>query len=144
MAGPEFTPEQLYQQAQANVPAFILGTIAFFKEQHRSVEEWVTFIGNRFVPAWEEVKGQGAKAALEQVMQNFASAGGSFRWLAGDESKAEAVMTDWPPADLLELFDLTQEDVDALYEIFKPIATSLNLKYTWHREGNQVTFMFAR
>jgi hypothetical protein len=39
MAVPEFTSEQLYEQAQGNVIAFVGGTIAFFKEQHRPVEE---------------------------------------------------------------------------------------------------------
>jgi hypothetical protein len=144
MTGPEFTPEQLYERAQGNVTAFVLGTIAFFKEQHRPVEEWVTYIGNRFASAWEQVKGQGAKAALEEVVLNFASAGGSLRSFSGDESKAEAVVTDWPPSDFLELFGLAQEDIDAFYEIFNPIATYLNLQYTWHREGNLVSFTFTR
>lgn len=144
MAGPEFTSEQLYENAQGNVTAFVVGTIAFFKEQHRPAEEWVTYIGNQFATSWEQVKGQGAKAALEAAVLNFISAGGSLRSFSGDEFKAEAVLTAWPPSDFLGLFGLAQEDFDPFYEIFNPIATSLNLKYTWHRENNQVTIMFMR
>jgi len=116
MAGPEFTSEQLYEQAQGNATAFVLGTIAFFKEQHRPVGEWVTYMGNLFAPSWESVKGQGAKAALEAAVLNFVSVGGSLRSFSGDDSKAEAVLTDWPPSDFLELLGLTLEDFDAFNE----------------------------
>ena len=144
MAGPEFTSEQLYEQAQGNATAFILSTISFCKEQHYPIEEWVTHVGNLFASGWESVKGQGAKAALEAAVLNFVSVGGSLRSFSGDDSKAEAILTDWPPSDLLEVFGLTIEDVDAFNDIFAPIATWLHLHYTWHREGNQLTITFMR
>ncbi len=144
MTGHEFTSEQLYQQAQANLTAFILGTMAYLKEQGRTPQEWVTFIGNRFAPGWEFVKGQGAKAAMQSVVVNLLSAGGSLHSLTGDDAQAEAVIADWPSADVLEFFGLSLEDVDPLHTIFTPIAASLNLRYEWHRAGNQVTFRFSR
>jgi hypothetical protein len=144
MTGPEFTSEQLYERAQGNVTAFVLCTIAFFKEQHRPVEEWVTYIGNRFASSWEQVKGQGANVALEQIVLNFVSSGGNLRSFSGDESRAEAVVTDWPPSDFLEMIGLAPEDIDPFYAIFNPIASYLNLHYTWHREGSLVSFTVTR
>ena len=139
-----FATEQLYEQAQGNLTSFILGTIAYLKEQSRAPEEWVTFIGNRFAPSWESVKDQGAKAAMQLVVLNYLSAGGSLHSLTGDDAKAEAVIADWPAADTLELLGLALQDVDPFHAIFNPIAAYLNLRYEWHRAGNQVTFRFSR
>jgi hypothetical protein len=143
MTGHEFTSEQLYQQAQGNLTAFIVGTMAYLKEQGRTPEEWVTSIGKRFAPGWESEKGR-AKVAMQSVVLNLLSAGGSLHSLTGDDTQAEAVIADWPSADVLELFGLSLEDVDPIHTIFTPIAASLNLRYEWHRAGNQVTFRFSR
>ncbi len=144
MAQLEFTSEELYQQAQGNITAFVLATFAYLKESGQQPDEWVAFVGNRFAPGWQSLKDQGAKAAMQSLALNFLSGGADFQSFSGDETRAEAVMINWPPADFLEELGLTQQDVDAFYDIFKPIATSLGLNYAWHREGNQVTFTFAR
>ena len=144
MAQLEFTSEELYEQAQGNVTAFILTTIAYFKESGQKPDEWITFVGDRFAPGWQSLKDQGAKAALQALALNFLSGGAHLQSFSGDETGAEAVLVDWPPTDILEMLGLNQHDVDAFYEIFKPIATLLGLSYTWHRKGNQVTFTFAR
>lgn len=139
-----FTSEQLYEQAQGNLTAFILGTIAYFKGQGRTPQEWLTFIGNRFAPGWEDVRGQGAKAAMNFVVLNLLSGGGRLQSLTGDEAQAEAVIADWPSADILKLFGLTLEDVDPFHTIFNPVADLLKLRYEWQRAGNQLTFRFSR
>lgn len=144
MAQLEFTSEELYEQAQGNVTAFILTTIAYFKESGQKPDEWITFVGDRFAPGWQSLEDQGAKAAMQALALNFLSGGAHLQSFSGDETRAEAVMIDWPPTDILEMLGLSQHDVDAFYEIFKPIATLLGLSYTWHREGNQVRFTFAR
>jgi hypothetical protein len=144
MTGHEFTSEQLYEQAQGNLTAFILGTIAYLKGQGRTPQEWVTFIGNRFAPGWESLRGQGAKAAMNSLVLNFLTGGGRLQSLTGDEAQAEAVIADWPSADILELFGLTLEDVDPFHTIFNPVADLLNLRYEWQRAGNLLTFRYSR
>ena len=144
MTGPEFTAEEISRQAQGNLTAFILGTIAYFKEQGQTPQEWVTFIGKRFAPFWEAVKGQGARAALEATVLNFVSSGGTVQAFEGDENHAEATVADWPPAELVQALGLTLEDIDHFYEIFKPIAAYLNLRYNWHRQGDRITMTFTR
>ena len=139
----EFTSEQVSQQAQGNLNAFILGTNAYLKGQDQTSQEWVMFLGKRFAPLWEEVKGQGARAAMEATVLNFVSAGGTVQAFEGDEIRAEAIIGDWPAAELLGLLGLTLEDVDPFYEIFTPVAAYLNLRFAWHREGNQVTFTYT-
>ena len=144
MTGPEFTSEHVFQQAQGNLTAFILGTIAYFKEQGRTPQEWVTFIGKKFAPSWDDVKGQGAKAAMEVAVLNFVSTGGTVQAFIGDETRAEAIVANWPPAELMQPFGLTLEDIDPFHEIFNPIAAYLNLRYAWHRQDNQITMTFTR
>ena len=116
----------------------------YLKGQGRTPQEWVSFIGSQFAPRWEEVKGQGARTAMNFVALSILSAGGSLQSLTGDETQAEAVIADWPSPDFLELSGLTLEDVDPFYTIFNPIADFLNLRYEWQRAGNQLTFRFAR
>lgn len=144
MTSPEFTTEQLYQQAQGNQTGFILATIAYFKEQGQTPQEWVTFVGKQFAPFWDEVKDQGARAAMQAVVVNFVSAGGTVQSLSGDETQAEASVANWPPADLMQHLGLTLEDIDPFYEIFTPVAAFLNLRYAWRRQGNQITFELSQ
>jgi hypothetical protein len=144
MTGPEFTTEQLYKQAQGNVTAFILGAMAYLKKQGQGPEQLVSFLGNQFSPLWLSLQGQGARVAMEQLVLNFLSGGGHLYSFSGDENKAEAVITDWPPVDMVEFLGMTLEDVEPFFDIFNPIGEALNLDYEWHREGNQITFQFAR
>ena len=144
MAEHEFTTEQLFEQAQGNATAAILGAIAYLKEQGQAPEEWIAFMGKRLAPGWAEVKGQGAKAAMRYVVMNGLSIGGNLLSLTGDEMHAEAVITDWPSDETLEFIGLTREDVDPLLAIYDPIAAYLNLRYEAQRTGSQVTYRISQ
>lgn len=49
-----------------------------------------------------------------------------------------------PSSDLLKIFGLSRDEADAIWDIFKPIATFLNLEYTWSRERDEVTLKLSR
>ncbi len=139
-----FTTEQVLQQAQGNVNAVLLGTIAYLKDHHQSPDDWSASLGQRFAPSWESLKGHGAKEVARMAAFNLVSFGGTLRSLSGDESRAEAVIDGWPSSEWLESFYITLSDADAMWGAFEPIGTYLGLRFHWQREGNAVKITFSR
>ncbi len=139
-----FTTEQVLEQAQGNANAVALGTIAYLKDHHMSLDDWSAWLGQRFAPSWESLKGYGAKETTRMAAFNLVSFGGTLRSLSGDESRAEAVIEGWPSAEWLELFHMTQADADAMWEALEPIGAYLGLRFQWQREGNAVKITFSR
>jgi hypothetical protein len=137
-----FTPEQILESAQGNVNGLCLVAIAYLKEHNLSLDEFWSFVGHRLAPSW----GQGASAdeVASGAALNMVSGGCKLRLLSGDESKAEAVLAEWPPEGDLTFFGLTQQEADSVWGIFGPIAESLGYEYAWHRQGDQVTMTFTR
>jgi hypothetical protein len=118
--------------------------MAYLKERGLTVEEWVAYIGRRFAPGWEGLRGQGAAAAARAAALNAVSAGGELVALSGDEARAEAIVSGWPDAALLELAGLTRDDADAFLATFVPIAEHLGLRFAWRREDDRVVLTFTR
>ncbi len=92
-----FDRELILEHAQGNAMGFVLATITFCRERGIPVEEWSAFVGERFARGWSELRGQGARAAMEVLALNIVSCGASLEALTGDESRAEAVVSRWPP-----------------------------------------------
>ena len=78
-ANTEFTPEELLSQAQGNATAFVLTTFAFLKERGLSVDDYVTYFGNRFASDWEELRGQPVAEVARTAALNVVSVGGTLR-----------------------------------------------------------------
>lgn len=64
--------------------------------------------------------------------------------IAGDDDLASATIAHVPSSDALKFFGLTRNNADAIWDIFKPIATSLKLWYSWSRQQDEVTFKLSR
>ena len=52
-------------------------------------------------------------------------------------------MAGWPNEQALAYFGLTQEDADALNELYGPIAERLGLRFAWRRDGDAVVMNFS-
>src|SRR5918912_3215472 len=109
---PMFSSELLAQQAQANVTSILLATIAFLKEQDQSPGQWATFVGQRFAPSWEEMKGHSARDIAEMAALNMASGGATLRSVSGNASNASAVLSDWPSEEILKFAGVSRDDAD--------------------------------
>jgi hypothetical protein len=142
--GADFTPEQLLRQAQGNATGTVLITIAYLKERGLPVEDWVAFIGQQFARGWGDPQGRGAADVARIAALNVVSVGGELVALSGDDTRAEAVVSGWPPAAMLELAGISRDDADAFNDAFGPIAAHLGLRFAWRREGDRVVLAFAR
>ena len=72
---------------------------------------------------------------LHEVSVNLAAAGGQVLALSGNAAQAEAALSDWVSDDVRTILGLSRDDTDALWDLYKPIATYLELQYTWARVG---------
>lgn len=137
-----FTQQSIEEQARGNVNALILGSLAYARAQGHDGHHWATFMGHAFVPSWTSVTS--AHQAATSLALNCASAGMRIVSVTGDEARGEAVTGDWPDADNLAFFGLSQADADEFWDIFAPIAQSLGLIYAWRRDGDQLHFSFTK
>ena len=141
---PIFSSELLAQQAQANVSSILLATIAYLKEQNQSVGQWATFVGQRFAPSWEEMKGHGARDIAEMAALNMASGGATLRSVSGNASEASALLSNWPSEEMLNFAGVSQDDADTFLDVFNPIAEYLGLRFSRQRQGDELTITFSR
>ena len=144
MAEHPFNFEQIRHQAQENALAFLLASVVYFKEHGHSPHQFIAAVGNTLAPRWEDLKGHGAEVVMDTLALHIVSLGGTLVAKAGDDALAFATFTHVPSPDVLKSFDLTRYEADAIWDIFKPIATSLKLWYTWSREQDEVTFKLSR
>ncbi len=140
----QFTSDQLLEQARGNATALTLATFAFFKAQGWALEQLVDFMGTQLARGWETMRGQGAINTMDFVALNMVSYGAKLESLAGDDSKATAIISNWPPRQWLDYFGLTAKDVDAWADLFKPIAASLNLNYERSNDGEKLVYTISR
>jgi hypothetical protein len=140
----EFTKDEVLQQAKANAQALSLVAIGYMKEKGLPLDEFWSFVGEKFTLGWDSLKGKGARVAIRVFALNMVSVGGTLESLSGDEARAEAVIANWPSPDLLQAFGVSGGDVDRMYAVFKPIADLLELGYEWHRKGGRVTLILSQ
>ena len=144
MAEPKFTYEQIRHQAQEDALAYLLTSVVYFKEQNRPPHEFITFVGNTLVPVWKKLKGHDTLVVMDALALHMVSLGATIVSMKGNDELVFATFARVPSSDLLKIFGLSRDEADAIWNIFKPIATFLNLEYTWSREQDEVTFKLAR
>ena len=140
----EFTTEEVMSQAQGNATAFALASIAYAKEHDLAVEEYVAFVGQKFAPGWEELRGQSLREVARMAALNWVSVGGGLSSLSGDDQRAEVVIAGWPGEEELSELGVTQADSEPLWNIFEPIMEYLGIRYSWTRQDGAVRMIFER
>ena len=137
-----FTQQQIAEQGQGNLGVFILGGIAYAKAQGQEGRDFARFLGQKVIPGWVGITSP-AQAAVA-VALNCASAGMTVLSAGGDDARGEAVTSDWPEAEFLTMFGLSQADADQVWECFSPVAQSLGYSYHFQRDGGQLHFIFTK
>jgi hypothetical protein len=140
----EFSSEELLSQAQGNATALALAAIAYLKDQNLSADEFFKFVGERFAPGWEELRGRSTEDVARTVALNMVSVGGSLRSLSGDDNHAEVLIAGWPANETLSELEVTQSESDALWHIFEPIMEYLGIRYAWQRQDEAVKVTLER
>ena len=137
-----FPQEAIQAQAQANLNAMILGSLAYAKAQGHDSRHWAAFIGAAFAPGWAGITTAGE--AARALALNCATTGMQLLSVEGDDMRSEVVTGNWPDQELLSMFGLSPTEVEGFWWIFEPIAKSVGLTYSWQREGNGLRFTITR
>src|SRR6266699_5021401 len=144
VAEPKFTYGQIRHQAQENAIAFLLASVVYFKEQGHPPHEFFAFVVNTLVAVWKDLKGHEPTVVMDALALHVVSLGGTLVSMKGNDDLAFATFARVPSSDLLKIFGLSRDEADAIWDIFKPIATFLNLEYTWSRQQDEVTLKLSR
>ena len=141
---PGFTAEEVCAQARGNASALILVLLAYARNRGDDPAAAARFVGERFAPSWDGLRGEGALAAARAAALNLVTGGAELRVLAGDGDRAEATVAGWPGEEDLAFFGLTRADADAFHGVFGAAAERLGLRFAWHRDGDAVALAFVR
>jgi hypothetical protein len=140
----EFSSNEVLEQGKANAQALFLVAIGYIKERSLSVDDFWSFVEEKFTLGWEFLQGKGAREAIRMFALNMVSVGGTLESLSGDEAQAEAIITGWPSPDLMQALGVSRGDADRSYAVFQPIADLLGLRYEWCRQGDRVTLSLSQ
>jgi hypothetical protein len=140
----EFDRDEVLEQAEANAQALFLVAVGYVKEKRLPIDEFWSFVGEKFTLGWEAVQGKGARVAMRMFALNMVSVGGTLESLSGYEARAEAIIAGWPSPDLLRAFGVSRDDADRSFAVFQPIAAFLGLRYEWRRMGDRVSLILSQ
>jgi hypothetical protein len=138
-----FTSDEICEQAKGNVGALSLLLLAYARDRGQPLADAARYFGQVFAPSWDEVDVRNARTAAWWAGLNMVTGGSELRRLEGDATRAAVTVGGWPTEEDLAYFALSQEEADTLYDLFAPVAERLGLRYSWIRNGEEVTMTFA-
>ncbi len=121
--------EGLLLRAGFNYHVFIAGAFGFAREQGASPGQFVEWLAARLGQSWSGLRGHGADAVMNLILENLASTGYPVQQVEfdGEQSRAEVGtiplgMDSAQWQQFLEPFAVTPGDMHALFQIFVPLA----------------------
>ena len=138
-----FTAEQIATQSMHNLNNYILLTIAYFKDRDEPIENWLDFLGQKFVQEWAITDIDLREIAGGIVLNNL-SAGAEVVSLSGSDSKVEIILKGWPADDALASSGVSWAEAQSIHNVLSPVFTNLGLKYVWQLDGKQVKIELSR
>lgn len=140
----DYSSGELYATAQENAIAFALVGLAYIKEQGGEPQDLIQLAGKRIAPSWKVLQKHGAADFLRTIAQNIAALGGEVQSFSGDETQARATFSDWIHPQQASSYGLTREEADIWWDVFLPIAESIDLHYQWQRNNNTIDVTISR
>lgn len=143
---PEFSTEELLEQARGNQSAIWHLAARRAREMEGSVDAWASYVGSQFAPSWDDM-GDDASAhdvARMAAMNMATTADMRPVEVSGDATRAEVVI-EGPEPDWLENMGTAVEDLDRTNElIFRVIAERRGMTLEARRDGSMLTLTFAK
>ncbi|HZS86513.1 MAG TPA: hypothetical protein VFE42_03350 [Chloroflexota bacterium] len=140
----DFASEEIREAAQGNATGFALGTIAYLKQRGLPVEAWPALLGRVFSAWWDQLPQKDLAMIARVAALQTVSLGATVQSITADETRAEVVITAWPPQDSLAAFGLSQADADVVWQTFAPIALRLGLRFAMRRDGEDMRLTFSQ
>lgn len=142
---------ELLLRAGFNFNVFLAASFGYARAQGGDPGAFVAWTAERLAPTWAGLRGHGADAVLNLLLQNLASAGypvESYTFDA-DESRAEigAIPLGLAPEqwnELLQPLGVSPADMHALFRIFVPLALTAGCSLELQGKREQLTLIVRR
>lgn len=139
-----FTSAETFAQSIINLNCYIALTMVYLKEKGESVENWLHFIGNKFIKTWPELLENNLEEMAWGVALNNLSGGATLVSFLGNDSEFEIIVEGWPPQEILDVSELSWEESQLIHEVLRPVFEQNGLDYSWQIEGKQVRIQLSR
>jgi hypothetical protein len=147
------TPDyaELLLRAGFNFNVFLAAAFGFARAQGGDPSAFVAWTAERLAPTWAGLRGHGADAVLNLLLQNLASAGYAVESYTFDvdESRAEVgaiplglATEQW--SELLQPLGVSPADMHALFRIFVPLARTAGCTLELQGKRDQLTLIVRR
>jgi hypothetical protein len=147
--GPDF--EALLLRAGFNFHAFLAAAVGLLPELGARPEALIERVGERLAPTWSGLRGHGADAVLQLVLENLASAGYAVHMVRPGSDEAFATLARVPLgldadgwAALLEPFGATPAAMQVLFRVFTPLAAAAGTTIHVHVEAEELRITVRR
>jgi len=121
---------------QGNFNLLLASTISHMKKTNQSIEDLALFCGKIGAKTWsEDVPLEQAANQIANMMSTFGAKVES-KDIKTDEGKI--IIKDWPTNELLKLAEVTLEDFEKFYEVWKPIVEKQNLQFSFERDKDSM------
>lgn len=149
MARNEVSKEVLMDGAQMIIAATIAGIAGFLKERNIPLKELVDYMGDTFEGSLDDLEGSGVDEVMEHLLTlQVLPMGAEVISSKSSPDRAEVTLTTLPPlavlekfgttpAELLEGFDLTQQEYESIFAMYEPAARAIGLRFDHYLRDDQ-------
>lgn len=141
----------LLDGAQMSLAAIIAGAAGFLKKHNIPSRELVDYIGDKFEDSLGELEGRGADEVMQHLLElEILPLGVEVVSSETSADRAVVTLTTLPPTallekfgttpeELLEGFDITQRDFEAIFRMYAPMTRAIGLKFNHTlRDGREI------
>jgi len=141
---PVFSDEEISKSTQFMANFWLLVTMAYLKQHEQSIASWVRFGAEHVVRGFSAHENVSALDLAHIVALNAVSLGGLLVNLEGNGKSAIATVH-FPAEEMLNACGLSMDEFDLfLGGVYKPLATSLGMKYASRRNGEIWTWQISK
>lgn len=132
-----FTKEQISAQSMSNLSSYIILTIAYLKQNNLSVEDWLNFIGQKFIDTWVTTQTPSLREIAKGVILNNISGGSKLVSFTEEESKIKIILDASFQKKEAEFYGVSWQDSQLVHDVLNPVFQYLKVTYKWEIIDNK-------
>lgn len=128
--------KEIIGSLQANVNILLTSAISHLKKNNQSIEDLAHFCGKVGAKNWSE--DVPLEQVVNQIAHNMIAFGAKVETKDINTDKGKIIIKDWPTNEILDHAEITLEDFDRFYVVWKPAVEKQNLQYSFERDKDSM------